>query len=149
MSNKDKTFADIMNEGGVVMPPKVTEISPEVDANILANDNDRINCDLAMWHQTHFSEKRLKNILKQGVEDRCDLHGKTIHEAWGILNDFLAINIAHNITVVEVVHGAGAGILRKKTRGWLQNCNYVLGFIEPKYNKNSILVKLKKNNKDN
>ncbi|NOR49964.1 MAG: endonuclease MutS2, partial [Desulfuromonadales bacterium] len=59
---------------------------------------------------------------------RLVLVGKRVEEAQGLLSRFLDEALLHGEQKLEIVHGAGQGILRKVVREFLAECDEVAVF---------------------
>ncbi|MGU9951454.1 MAG: Smr/MutS family protein [Gammaproteobacteria bacterium WSBS_2016_MAG_OTU1] len=143
-SNKEstvsqETFADIIAEvGGIRIPQYTTRPSPETIAVLSpdANDDDSPYENKMTYVTNGISSKRIKGISKQRPERTVDLHGMTVESAWAELDSFLSAAIADGLQHVEIVHGRGLhspngrAILRGKTRKWLVQSKFVLGYIQ-------------------
>ena len=72
-----------------------------------------------------------------------DLHGYTRAEAFDALDNFLGRCLEDGCAWVRVIHGRGAGVLKRSVRGWLASCDHVASYIEEKRRHQSLLVELK------
>lgn len=67
-------------------------------------------------------------VQRDGFSPRLMLVGKRVDEALPLLERFLDDALLHNVVELEIVHGAGEGILRKVVREFLAAHREVAGF---------------------
>ena len=71
----------------------------------------------------HFGSEPMP--LKEGFDNACDLRGTRVEDAPGLLEDFLAEALGHELEVVMIRHGHGSGALRIVVREHLDRLSHV------------------------
>ena len=146
---EEETFVDIVATDESLLDNGLRPKDPEGEGDkeptggILGPYAPRQSFDGSVWRAHGYQERRMKRMLGKGPEAKHDYHGYKTEEAWRELDGHLAADIHHGRTVVEVIHGKGAGVLKNKMRAWLKACPCVLGFSEVGGNKGSVVVVLK------
>ncbi|MEJ2699025.1 MAG: endonuclease MutS2 [Desulfuromonadales bacterium] len=74
------------------------------------------------------ASKVRSNVERGGLQPRLLLVGKRVDEALPLLDRFLDDALLHGLGEVEVVHGAGEGILRRTVRDFLARHREVTAF---------------------
>lgn len=73
---------------------------------------------------------------KWPIQATLDLHGSTLDEARGRLDQFLTSCVQHNVKCVRIIHGKGHGsqngesVLKDTARRWLAQIEFVLAYTE-------------------
>ncbi len=73
---------------------------------------------------------------KWPIQATLDLHGSTLDEARGRLDQFLTSCVQHNVKCVRIIHGKGHGsqngesVLKDTARRWLAQIEFVLAYAE-------------------
>jgi DNA mismatch repair protein MutS2 len=86
-------------------------------------------------------------VVREAFQPRLMLVGKRVDEALPLLERFLDDALLHDRLELEVVHGAGEGILRKAVREFLAGHREVAGFHAAKIGQggeNVTLIQLKR-----
>lgn len=84
----------------------------------------------------------LNNIVFIDMYPKLDLHGYDRMSARVTINDFIKDNIKLKNNIVVIVHGNGAGILKKETHDTLKNNRHVLEYKQYYYNSGCTVVSL-------
>ena len=147
--SEEEPFADLVKRNEVPLIPPAPEqgalannsaISTET---FLPPDTPQLECAETSWKTESFSERKLRKLAKSNPDKRVDFHGYTVEQAWQCLEAALRANIQPRQVKLELVHGIGTGVLRKKIRGWLKHCPYVVAFIQVPQNSGSVIALLK------
>ncbi len=89
-------------------------------------------------------ERDMKTAQRRGQpQGVCDLHGLTVEEAWKEVDSFLALARTSEWKVVQIIHGEGKGILKRKVRGWLKATDEVNWYCEAPRNAGTVLLGLR------
>ena len=91
-------------------------------------------------HQNETKAYELQADIK--ATTRLDLHGYTREEALELLEDFLNHAIMARFSEVLVVHGMGNGILKRMVEQFLDNCNFIRGYVKAPPNMGGLGAKI-------
>lgn len=88
------------------------------------------------FHRPSVSRRTMRKLARGNfsVQDEIDLHGMTVAEARGALQDFVSECEMRGVTCVRVVHGKGLGsgnrgpVLKGKVNKWLRQWDAILAF---------------------
>ena len=84
----------------------------------------------------------VNNIFTKNLPS-LDLHGETRDTARVLINDFIKDNIKLKNDKFVIIHGIGAGILKKETQKVLKNNKNVIEFGIDFMNEGSTIVRIK------
>ncbi|MBF2734749.1 MAG: Smr/MutS family protein [Betaproteobacteria bacterium AqS2] len=100
------------------------------------------------WRRPSYGENKMRSDLGKKRQAKLDLHGDCLERAFERVDEFLAGCLARGCTLVEIVHGKGKRILGPHVRAWLAKCDHVLFYSEVKGNTGSVLVRLRRFDKN-
>ncbi len=113
-----------------------------VRGGMLLPDARCTETDVKEWCKSGLA-REMKSAQRRGQpQENCDLHGLTVEEAWKEVDSFLARARASEWKVVQIIHGEGKGILKRKVRGWLKATREVNWFSEVPRNAGAVLLGL-------
>lgn len=85
----------------------------------------------------------LNNVIFTNSLPKLDLHGYDRDTAVVLLNSFINDNKAQGINLFVVIHGVGAGILRKATHQYLSRNREVIGYKLDNFNVGCTIVEIR------
>ena len=134
----DEVFVLSMNDVGAIekINQKQNTVSVKI-RNILVQteiSNIRFTKIEDLVPKSAFEDKlpikiqKLKNKKQSFVKSELDVRGKYRNDAINELEIFLNDAIMSNLSIVSVIHGKGAGVLKNAVHTFLRNSHYVKSF---------------------